>query len=567
MKSIGLILSYLTEPSRSRNVRVVLWLVAVLLVLVAVFSSLFHLLMAHEGREFSWITSVYWTMTVMSTLGFGDITFNSGAGQAFTLVVLVTGALFILVLLPFTFIQFVFVPWVAHRDAARAPRRLPATLMGHILLTETGPIEDALIRRADASMVPYVVIVPQLDEALRLFDAGYRVMVGDLDHPDTYRAAQLENAALVAVTNADTTNTNIAFTIREIDASVPIVATANAEAAVDVLELAGCNQVLKLGEMLGQAIAQRVLGTDAKAQVIGQIEGLQIAEASAALTPLVGQTVVEADLRGRFNLSVVGVRNHGDITMAMPTTPIGPTSVLVLAGSAEQFARYDAEFGVDRGIDTPVIIIGGGRVGRAAGRSLEKAGLEYRIVERQDERIRDPDRYVLGDAAALSVLKEAGIDRASAVLVTTHDDDINVYLTIYTRKLRPDVQIISRSNLDRNVSTLHRAGADSVLSYASTGATAIWNTLGFNDTLVLEDDLDVFRVAMPASLAGRSLATSAIRESTGCNVVAVIHGDRTETNPDPTVALPPVGDLIVVGTAAGAKTFHQRYPTPVPGPG
>jgi voltage-gated potassium channel len=73
------------------------------------------------------------------------------------------------------------------------------------------------------------------------------------------------------------------------------------------------------------------------------------------------------------------------------------------------------------------------------------------------------------------VLERAGIDDASAVIITTHDDDMNVYLTIYCRRLRPDMRIIGRANLDRNVTTLYRAGADAVLSYASTGANAIWN--------------------------------------------------------------------------------------------
>src|SRR5690554_3322181 len=116
--------------------------------------------MATEGRDHSWATGVYWTLTVMSTLGFGDITFQSDLGRFFSVVVLVSGALFILVLLPFTFIQFVFLPWVAHLDASRAPRRLPDTVSGHILLTDQGAIEDALIRRADAAKVPYVMLVP-----------------------------------------------------------------------------------------------------------------------------------------------------------------------------------------------------------------------------------------------------------------------------------------------------------------------------------------------------------------------------------------------------------------------
>lgn len=566
MKSLGTILSYLATPSRARNLRVVLWLVLVLVGLVAVYSVLFHVIMASEGRDHSWMTGVYWTLTVMSTLGFGDITFQSDLGRFFSVVVLVSGALFILVLLPFTFIQFVFLPWVAHLDASRAPRRLPDTVSGHILLTDQGAIEDALIRRADAAKVPYVMLVPDLDQALSMHDQGYKVMVGPIDDPDTYRAARVEHASLVAATNSDTTNANVAFTVREIDPLVPVVATATAPASVDLLQLAGCNEVLRLGDMLGRAIARQVLSRDGRTHVVGEFEGLLIAEASMSASPLVGETIRDADLRRRFNLTAVGAWDRGRFTLAGPDTVITPTMVLILAGSREELAGYDEAFGVDRGFDAPVIIIGGGRVGRAAGRSLAEEEIDYRIIERQEERIRDAEHYVLGDAAELRVLEEAGIRDTPAVLVTTHDDDINVYLTIYVRKLRPDVRIVARSNLDRNVTTLHRAGADVVLSYASSGATAIWNALGFNDTLALAEGLDVFRLAVPAKLAGRTLAETALRQTTGCNVVAVVRGDRFETNPDASLPLPADAELVIIGDSEAQRRFHQQFPSPPPGP-
>ena len=69
-----------------------------------------------------------------------------------------------------------------------------------------------------------------------------------------------------------------------------------------------------------------------------------------------------------------------------------------------------------------------------------------------------------GDAADRDVRERAGLADADAILVTTHDDDVNVYLTRYCRGLRPDVRIVSRSRLDRNITTLYRAGADAVLS-------------------------------------------------------------------------------------------------------
>jgi Trk K+ transport system NAD-binding subunit len=561
MKSLGLILGYLSGPANRRNLKVVGWLVAALVALTAIYSVIFHQLMADEGREFSWPTGIYWSLTVMSTLGFGDITFQSDAGRMFTVVVLITGALFIFVLLPFSFIQFIFVPWMERREAARAPRELPAKTSGHLVLTNLGTIEDSLIRRADRSDLPYVVIVPDLADALARYDEGYRVMVGDLDDPDTYRRARVSTAAMVASTRPDTTNTNIAFTVREFDPSVPIVATASTTAAVDVLDLAGCDEVLQLGQMLGRSMAERVLGGDARSHVVGEFDDLLIAEAGVASTSLVGTTIAQSDLRNRFRVNVVGVWQRGRFQIAEPTTELTPTSVLILAGSKEQLAAYDAAFASDQQLDCPVIIIGGGRVGRSAGRTLDAAGIDYRIIERLPERVRDDTHYVVGDAAELSVLERAGIERTDAVLVTTHDDDVNVYLTLYCRKLRPDIQIISRANLDRNVSTLHRAGSDAVLSYASIGATAIWNTLGLNDTLVLAEGLDVFRVPVPGALRGRTLAESSIRTATGCNVVAVARGDQMTSNPDPFVPLAADADLLLIGDAEAEQRFLEKYRT------
>lgn len=85
--------------------------------------------MAREGQQHTWMTRIYWTLTVMSTLGFGDITFHTDAGRLFSLLALITGVLFLLVLRPFTFIEFSYAPWM--KAQAQAPRELPSdTLTG-----------------------------------------------------------------------------------------------------------------------------------------------------------------------------------------------------------------------------------------------------------------------------------------------------------------------------------------------------------------------------------------------------------------------------------------------------
>ena len=126
-------------------------------------------------------------------------------------------------------------------------------------------------------------------------------------------------------------------------------------------------------------------------------------------------------------------------------------------------------------------------MGRATARALAKRGLKYVIVEELPERIRNEKYYVQGSAARIDVLEKANIADASAVIITTGNDDTNIYLTIYCRKLHPDIQIISRANRERNVSTLHRAGADFVASYASMGANIISNLLKHSDILMLAE--------------------------------------------------------------------------------
>ena len=565
VKSLGFIFSYLATPEARRNLRILLWMLALLVVAVAVYSTLFHELMEREGKSHSWPTAVYWTLVTMSTLGFGDITFDSDLGRSFSVIVLLTGSVFILVLLPFTFIQFVFVPWVESRARARAPRHLGSGIEGHVLLTGTGPIESALIARLERAGLPYATVIGDLDEALRHHDLGLRVVVGALDDPEVWRAAGVERAALVAATGADTSNTHTAFTVREISSSVAIVGTANDDASVDILELAGCDRVLRLDEMLGSALARRVLAPDGRSQVIGEFGELLVAEATAP-DALVGPPLLETGLRQRTGLTVAGVWDRGTFSVARPSSVLTPSCTLVLAGSRGQLDTYDELFGRDRAAaGGPVIIIGGGRVGQAASRNLDAAGVDHRIVEKHPPPVRDKDRWVVGDAADLSVLERAGLADTPSVIVTTHDDDVNVYLTIYCRRLRPDVQIIARARLDRNVSTLHRAGADFVLSYASTGANAIWNVLSRDNTLQLAEGLDVFRVKVPPDLAGVPLVEAHVRESTGCTVVAVVEDGRFRVNPAATEPLPAEGDLVLIGDGDSEDRFLSRYRPSLPG--
>ena len=549
----------LHDRAMQRNLRALSKFLLALTALVAIYSVLFHFLMAWEGRSFSWLTGVYWTLTVMSTLGFGDITFDSDLGRAFSIVVLMSGTLFMLILLPFTFIQFFYAPWMEAQAAALAPRELRNGVTGHVVLMNYGPVDVALIRQLKRRHYPYVVLTADVAEAIRLHDLDVEVMVGERDDPRTYELARLKDAALLVATDSDVVNTNIAFTARSVSPTTPIVAIANDPASVDILQMAGCNRVLQLAEMMGRGLARRVTGRDAKSHVIGRFDGLLIAEASAAGTPLVDRTLRDIRLPEHAQINVVGVWERGVFSAAGPDTRILASTVLLLAGTRAQLDDYDALFCIYSAVEKPVVILGGGRVGRACAHGLAAQNTDFRIVEKSPDVAIDSGHLVRGDAADLDVLRRAGLMESPAVVITTHDDDMNVYLALYCRRLRPDIQIISRSTLERNVDTLHRAGADFVMSYASMGANAVYNLLRRDDVLLLAEGLSAFEVGVPAALNGLTLGETKIRETTGCNVIALETNQRVITNPTPETRLVLGSRMILIGSADAEDQFARLY--------
>jgi Trk K+ transport system NAD-binding subunit len=561
MKTLSaLITTYLRSGRLRGNIRALFRLIVLLLAMIAVYTVAFHFLMRYEGQDHSWVSGFYWVMVAMSTLGYGDITFESDLGRLFSVLVLTTGTIYLLILLPFSFIQFFYAPWLEARDAARAPRQLPADLAHHVLLTARGPVDAALIGRLHQFRTPYAVIVADVADALRLHDEGVFVMVGDLDDPDTYRRARADAAGLVVATQSDTVNTNIAVTVREVSPTVPIVATAASPASVDILELAGCRQVIQPGEMLGRFMARRVFAGDGRSHVIGEIDDLLIAEAWAAKTTLVGRSLRDLRLPDTLGVTVAGVWERGQFALGGPDTVISPQSIVLLGGTRDQLDQYDRTFGVDHAVlPAFVVIVGGGRVGQAAARALAERGVPYRIVERQPRSGHDDPNLVVGDAADLEVLRRAGIDRASCAIVTTHEDDMNVYLTLYCRRLQPDLLLLSRATLERNTRTLYRAGADFVLSYASLGASAIFNLLRDRNVVMLAEGLDVFTATVPDELAGKTLLETHLRQQTRCNLLAIRHDGRTLVNPDATTVMPPGAQLTLIGDRDAERLFLSKY--------
>ncbi len=162
MKFLATQLTYFFSQTQIRqNIRALVKYVLFMLAVIVVFTVLFHLIMLHvEGREHTWVTGLYWTLTVMSTLGFGDITFQSDTGRAFSIVVLLSGIILLLIMLPFAFIRFFYAPWLEAQIHFQAPREAPPNITGHVVICKYDSISENLIKGLTLNRIPYFVIEP-----------------------------------------------------------------------------------------------------------------------------------------------------------------------------------------------------------------------------------------------------------------------------------------------------------------------------------------------------------------------------------------------------------------------
>jgi voltage-gated potassium channel len=144
-------------------------------------------------------------------------------------------------------------------------------------------------------------------------------------------------------------------------------------------------------------------------------------------------------------------------------------SIIVTAFNEEMDElRENSTYAELNRFDDFIIICGFGRVGQHIARQLKKDRQHFVIIDTKESNVSKAKRLdylvIHEDASKNGVIQNAGITNgATAVICTTGDDVINVYITLTSRHLNPDIRIISRANSQENVKKLYQAGATNVI--------------------------------------------------------------------------------------------------------
>ena len=120
------------------------------------------------------------------------------------------------------------------------------------------------------------------------------------------------------------------------------------------------------------------------------------------------------------------------------------------------------------------IVCGSGRVGQDMIENLGAAGRSVVTIDRDQARCERAEGLgvltVCGNAASVETRRTAGIDRATAVLVSMGNNADNLYTVMSARATAPHISVIARANTDETVDRLAVAGATRVFSPYAAGA-------------------------------------------------------------------------------------------------
>ena len=128
------------------------------------------------------------------------------------------------------------------------------------------------------------------------------------------------------------------------------------------------------------------------------------------------------------------------------------------------------------------IIVGGGRVGEEVARVLSQRKKSFLVVE-SDPKVAaslKKKKYpvIEGDALNEEILKEAGIKKASKIIISLPKTETNVLITLTAKELNPKIEVHARCENPAMVSKLKKAGAKVVTVPEIVAADKIAKDLG-----------------------------------------------------------------------------------------
>ncbi|MEN6627653.1 MAG: potassium channel protein [Candidatus Sumerlaeia bacterium] len=279
---------------------------------VVLFFIMFGMIGYHRLEQIPWLMSLYYTVSVLTTLGLPVVPAHR-ATQTLTIVLALGGIGFFLYAIGLV-AQIIFSRDFQRVLVRRKAQKRMKQLKNHYIICGFGRIGEKvardLIRHGDT------VVVIERDETVlaRIELDGLNVVRGEASSEDLLEQAGLARArSIIVVTGSDAENVLITMTAHQLAPSVPVIARCEAEANSIKLTRAGATRVVTLHDTGAAQIALAatkpfVIDLLALATGTGQ-QAFQIVELVVPeKSPVAGQNLRRLGLGSRFGVIVIGIK-------------------------------------------------------------------------------------------------------------------------------------------------------------------------------------------------------------------------------------------------------------------
>ncbi len=510
---------------------------------------------ALEDKPRSFWQSLEWASETLSTTGYGA---DSKWGHP-VMVLLVVVVQFLGVFLVFLIFPIYLIPFLEERFETRLPQAAPKNLEGHTVVYHYGAGVETLLDELAGAGVPTLVLETDEPIARRLFESGVNVVYRGLDD-GALAAARLGSARAIIANGTDDENAALILAARQLDYKGPILALVEEPLHRRPMMLAGATAVFTPRHILGAALAAR-----ASARISPRVGGVQqlgrnleVAEIRVhPHSPLAGRTLDETAIGSRTGATVIGQWIGGELVVSDGSgLRLTADGILVVVGSHASIDRlHDLAGGaVALRREGPFVVGGGGEVGRKVAELLRAVGEEVKLIDRQPGAEVD----LVGDVLDARMLEAAGVKDAQAVILALDTDSATLFATVILKDLVPEVPVIARVNQAENVERIHRAGADFALSISQVSGQMLAKKLLGQEAVAVDPQLKVLKVS-PDGLAGHDPADLAIRDRTGCSVVAVERGDEVIVELGGDFRFRPEDAIYICGSGEAIRRFREVF--------
>lgn len=211
-----------------------------------------------------------------------------------------------------------------------------------------------------------------------------------------------------------------------------------------------------------------------------------------------------------------------------------------------------------------VIICGFGRNGHQAAFDLSKQKKNCVVIDKNQESMSELTdlpgvAIVVGDATDDEVLLKAGIKNAKALIATLPVDADNLYITLTSRFMNPEMKIISRASSEASERKLKMAGADNVVMPEKVGGSHMAKLVARPDIVEFLEHLsyqggnptnmeEISCDELPDYLDSKTIFEIGIRRETGANIVGYKSPEGVFIlNPSPDSKVIPGSKIFVLG--------------------